>query len=234
MHFDLICKMKNWVLGTLFLVSCHVYGQQRQDAASWLSLVLEQKLPQNLSLKVQSRFRFADNISHLKSYYIDLGLFYKVSENFKVSLDAVYAPYQLDNSNYKSLFQYYASISNTFQIAKKWSISNRVIGQYTSSNFIVDNGTIFYMRADLREKLTFGYDLNKKTNFYLADEIMAPISVSPFLIRRNRLYIGVNRKITKQFEVDLYFLLQNSFFKKVNTTDFIYGLTLGYKFKKWK
>ena len=69
---------------------------------------------------------------------------------------------------------------------------------------------------------------------YVSDEIMSPFTVSPVLIRRNRLYVGLNRKLLKQVDLDLYFLLQSTFYKTVNTNDFVYGLTLGYKFKKWK
>jgi hypothetical protein len=226
--------MKKWILFIVLVSTLSAQAQRKNDAASWLSLVLEQKLKNNFSLKFQSRFRFGDNVSQLNSYYLDLGLFYRITPNFKVSFDGVYAPYRMDNGMFTSLFQYYVSISNSIDLSKKWTLGNRVISQFTTSDFIVDNGTLFYMRADVREKLTLNYELNKKTGMYVSDEIMSPFTVSPVLIRRNRLYVGLNRKLSKQVDLDLYFLLQSTFYKTVNTNDFVYGLTLGYKFKKWK
>ncbi len=85
-----------------------------------------------------------------------------------------------------------------------------------------------------RNKLTVKYEVNKRIQFYLAEEINLPIYTKymGFYISRSRSYAGMEYSLTKRDYIEGYFLFQR---KYITTTglpprDFIYGLTYSHSF----
>ncbi len=213
---------------------CSLRAQNRgKDMAGWFSLAIKQKIYNKLSYRMMGRVRDSENLTSIKSYYIDAGLFYNIKNNFSVSVNYVYSPSKESDTYFRTFHQYYTSINNRFKINDYWYLSNRIIFQYTSSFFIVDNGYKPYARTDAREKLMLNRRLTRADRVYIGDEIMTTLFIQNFELRRNRIYIGLNHKFTKQLSVDAFFVLQSTFNRKKNNNDlFVYGLTLNYKFKK--
>lgn len=210
-----------------------VLAQQRtKDMAGWFSLSIKQKIYKNFSYRLMARLRDTENLTSVSSYYVDAGLFYHLTNNFSVSLNYVYAPSRADDRYFVSYHQYYASINNKVKISDYWYFTNRIIFQYTSSYFIVDNGYKPYARTDAREKLTLNRKITRADKIYIADEVMTTLFAGDTQLRRNRLYLGINHRFSKQFSADVFFVLQSTFNRKANTDVFVYGLTLNYKFKK--
>ena len=104
--------------------------------------------------------------------------------------------------------------------------------QHTSSYFIVDNGYEPYSRTDAREKLMLNRKLTRTDRVYIGDEVMTTLFTGINELRRNRFYVGLNHKFTKQLSADAFFVLQSTYNRKINTNNFVYGLTINYKFKK--
>lgn len=230
--------MKRYTLFLLMsfsLLSCdYTFAQKRSnDAAGWFSLSVKQNINNRFSYRVMARLRDVENFGYIKSYYVDGGLYYSIKDNFTISLNLVYSPSrEYYDSRFRSYYQYYTSINNKFFLSKYFYLSNRIIFQNTSNCFIIDNGSKPYSRFDLREKLVLNRLINKKNKIYIGDEIMTTLFTENTELRRNRLYIGLSHKISRRVSTDLFFVLQSTFNRKNNTNDYIYGITLNYKFKK--
>lgn len=218
---------------TLFFCVIKLNAQNRtNDAVGWFSVSLEQKVVKNITARVFSRARFDDNISRLKSYYVDCGLFYNFNYKTSISLNYVYAPSKVKDDYFRTYHQYYISLNTRYYYGKYIFLSNRVIVQQTSHKFIVENGYKPYSRTDLRDKITINWKPIQGYRFYIGNEIMIPISSTPVEIRRNRVYAGVNKKIAKRLSADVYFVLQSSFHnkRKKDNNDYVYGFTINYRF----
>jgi hypothetical protein len=234
----LICAMtialRKLIVIILAVLSWFIASAQnrQKDAVGWLSLSVKQKIYKNFSYRVMGRLRDGENFTAIKSYYVDGGLYYNININFSVSLNYVYSPSKVHDLYFRTYHQYYTSINNKFPLNNYWYLSNRVILQHTSSFFIIDEGYKPYSRTDLREKLMLNRRLTRTDRLYIGDEVMTTLFTGTTELRRNRLYVGCNHKLTKQLSADLFFVLQSTFNRKVNSDDFIYGFTINYKFRK--
>lgn len=218
---------------SLFFVVQNINAQSRSnDMVGWFSLSVKQKIYKQFSYRIMGRVRDSENMTSIKSYYVDGGLYYHFKPNFSVSLNYVYAPSRTSESYFRTFHQYYTSINNKFPLNQYWYLSNRIIFQYTSSNFIVDNGYEPYSRTDAREKITLNRRITRADRIYIANEVMTTLFTGNTELRRNRLYLGLNHKFTRQLSVDAFFVLQSGFNRKRNANNFVYGFTVNYKFKK--
>lgn len=219
------------LLCLLFFVN--LFSQERaKDMAAWFSLSLKQTIYRKLSYRAMLRLRDGENVSSITSYYVDAGVFYNIRKNFSVSLNYVYAPSRMADHYFTTYYQYYTSINNKIKINNYWYLNNRIIYQYTSSFFIIDNGYKPYARTDAREKLMLNRKITRSDRVYIGDEIMTTLFTGDTQLRRNRFYLGVNHRFGRQFSADLFFVLQSTFNRKINNDVFVYGLTLNYRFKK--
>jgi len=205
---------------------------RQQDAVGWFSMAIKQKIARGFSYRVMGRVRDGENFRSIRSYYIDGGIYYSVSKHVSVSLHYVYAPSRVENRYFRTFHQYYTSINNKFPINSYWYLSNRIILQHTSSVFVIDQGYEPYARTDAREKLMLNRRLTRADRVYIGDEVMTTLFTGVNELRRNRFYAGCNHKFSRQLSADLFFVLQSTFNRKVNSDQFIYGLTINYKFRK--
>ncbi|MES2131734.1 MAG: DUF2490 domain-containing protein [Bacteroidota bacterium] len=236
---SLICNMvrrlkKTGISIILICLVGAIHAQNRAtDMSGWLGLAIKQKISDKLSYRIMGRVRATENMTLLKSYYVDAGLYYNFKPNFSISLNYVYSPSKVSDGYFRTYHQYYTSINNKININNYWYFSNRIIFQHTSSFFIIDQGYKPYSRTDAREKLTLNRRLTRKDRVYIADELMTTLFIPDVDLKRNRLYLGVNHKFTKQLSVDAFFLLQSTFNRKNSNSDlFVYGVTINYKFRK--
>lgn len=231
----LICVMQKQVL-ILFLClgfSSRLPAQARErDAVGWFSLAVRQKINKHFSYRIIGRVRDGENFTSVRSWYLDGGLYYQLAKNFSMSANYVYAPARDKDRYFRTYHQYYLSANNKFKLNTHWYFSNRVIFQYTSGFFLVDEGYKPYARTDLREKLMLNRRLTRADRVYMGDEVMTTLFTGNTGLRRNRFYAGVNHKFTTQFSADVFFVVQSTYLRKINSDQFIYGLTLNYRFRK--
>lgn len=226
-------KKQVLIIFTCMSFSCQLPAQSRErDAVSWFSLAVKQKINKRFLYRIMGRIRDSENFSSLRSWYIDGGLYYHMTKNFSLSANYVYAPSRDKDRYFRTYHQYYVSANNKFNINTHWYFSNRVIFQHTSSFFLVDEGYKPYARTDVREKLMLNKRLTRADRIYVGDEVMTTVFRGNTGLRRNRFYAGLNHKFTKQFSADVFFVLQSTYLRKINSDQFIYGLTLNYKFRK--
>lgn len=231
----LICVMQKKLFSIFLCVGFYfqLSAQARErDAVSWFSLAVKQKITKRFSYRIIGRIRDGENFTAVKSWYLDAGLYYQFAGNFSLSANYVYAPARDKDRYFRTYHQYYVSANNKIHLNTHWYFSNRVIFQHTSSFFLVDEGYKPYARTDLREKLMLNRRLTRADRVYVGDEVMTTLFTGSTGLRRNRFYAGVNHKFTPQFSVDAFFVVQSTYLRKINSDQFIYGLTLNYKFRK--
>jgi Protein of unknown function (DUF2490) len=181
------------------------------DAMSWMSVSVDQKIGNKLDIKLITRARVGENFSQINSWYSDLGFNYALSNKFNLALDYVYAPSRLSDRTFNNFHQYYTALSFKQKIFKHTYCSNRLIVQRSSNTKLFEIGDVSKNSTDLKEKFGFDYKINKHYSCFIDDEILLPLSSVPFEINRNRFYTGINYVINKRMNIDLYFVLQSSY-----------------------
>lgn len=227
--------MRKWFTGCMLWICVPAFMQAQlrgHDAVGWFSLALKQNITSKLSYRIVVRVRDGENFSSVRSWYVDGGLYYRPHRYTSVSLNYVYAPARDQDRYFRTFHQYYISVNNKIPLSRLWYLSNRVILQHTSSFFLIDEGYKPYARTDLREKLMLNRRISRADRLYVGDELMTTLFTGQTGIRRNRLYAGINHKFTKRFSADVFFVLQSTFHRRVNSDQFVYGLTLNYQFRK--
>ena len=228
-------KKKSLLFLFLFILfSGNAYAQKPlNDAMSWLSAGINQKIQYKWGVKLLTRFRIGENFTQLNSWYSDLGVQYDINDKLNVTLNYVLAPSRAANMRFNNFHQYYGSINYKIKPFKHWEIADRIILQRTSSGSVMDSGDPSKNSTDFRNKLEIGRKFNKHYSAFMADEVLLPLSSTPFEIKRNRFYAGINRVITKRINLDMYFVLQSSYHSSSqNNRYYIYGLDFNYKLRR--
>jgi Protein of unknown function (DUF2490) len=226
---------KNIIILFLFLFFKSNGQTVFKDAMSWMSTSVDQKIGNRFDIKLITRVRVGENFSQINSWYSDVGFNYALSNKFNLAVDYVYAPSRLVDRTFNNFHQYYSAISFKQKIFKHTYFGNRLIVQRSSNTTLFEIGDVSKNSTDLREKLGFDYKINKRYSYFIDDEILLPLSSVPFEINRNRFYTGLNYVLSKQMNIDIYFVLQSSFHNShQNAVYYIYGFDLNFKLKKIK
>jgi hypothetical protein len=211
----------------LLLFAGRKHGAQtfNDDAALWLNVALEKELNPRLSAQLTLQNRINNNLSQYGQGIADAGISYKLSKFFRISGHYRFSENRRVAGTYSPRHQIYA----TFTARKKFNkllliYRNRIQAQvrdiYTSENGAVPE---FYDR----NKFTARYELNKRFDVYLAQEVYSPFyRFSTVPADRSRSYAGVIYNISKKSSVDVFFLFQRELYaSRQLRRDFIYGLT---------
>jgi hypothetical protein len=218
--------------GILFMFCALVSNAQeyQDDAVFWGNIYLEKKLSDNFDLHLNHQSRIHDNVSRYERASFDFGTTYHLNKNIKVLLDYVYMSKRRDDLSFGNRHRLYAAVI----LRKKFrnlsiSYRNRIQGQFNDF-YSSPNGQVpvFYDR----NKLTLKYELNKRVEFYVSEELYLPFYQAQNKgFDRSRSFVGTNYKLTKDDAFELYFGYQhelNAF--KVTRRLFIYGVGYSHEF----
>lgn len=208
------------VIGTLCISFLLCSGQTRvSDVGMWLSLAVQKDVSSKQWISIMGRIRQYENFSRMNSWYMDAGYGYKLHRNFKFSLHYALNPSLTSRLYYRNLHQYYLRLDGRHFINKYFTFYSRIILQHTTHRFftdIQDNGFKPYYRTDFRVRIGGAYNLDARSRIYLHDECMYTLSAIPIELRRNRVYAGYEKSISKMVEVKIYFVVQSNFHKRNN------------------
>jgi hypothetical protein len=200
------------------------------DAKLWLYVKLDKDLSQKLNAELSIQNRIENNISQYSKLYGNLQLSYKINKNFRVIAGYGYGKNDRSDGSYGDRNRGYAGIILRKKV-KSFVFSYRNIFQVS----IKDNNTSEKGGAPLyfdRNKFTIKYELNKRLEFYAAQELNLSYYQADYdNIARSRTYIGAIYNLSKKSSVEGYFMFQKHF-KYVNQAkrDFIFGLTYSHSF----
>lgn len=200
------------------------------DARLWLYLKLNKKINERLKLQAVIQNRFENNISGYTQLNGNLELKYKLYKRFRLQAGYVFGGKQRPEGTYNRRHQVYAGITYSKSFGQIKLTYRNLVQVQTKNIYSSKKGKVPGIFD--RNKLTLTYELNKRFDVYLSDEINLPIHTTEFLyISRNRTFAGMIFHLSKKAYVESYFLLQRKYaFEGQPERAFIYGFTYSYSF----
>jgi len=198
--------------------------QVTQDAGLWSSLTIEKEFTKKISASLSEEFRFNENITELGSFFTDAGITYKFNDDIKISVCyRLISKKQLENY-YSIRHRLYFDLALRKKIKKVTSGFRIRIQEQQADIYSSDAGAIpeWY----LRPKISMRYNMKGKWTPYLSSELFYHFGGKVF--DNSRYTFGVERKITGNLDLDLFFLHQREMNVKNPTYDYIWGIGLNY------
>lgn len=215
----------------LFLLTGGAISQEfNDDARLWLYVKLDKKIAPRLRAQFIMQNRFDDNMRNYGQVNFNGELNYKLFKWLRITGGYVFGKVQRKDLNYNNRHQAYAGI-NTKTKLNKWTLAYRSLVQLQMKNiYSSDDGKVLHCYS--RNKITIGYEINKRYELYMAEEINSPFrEFAKLPVNRTRTSVGLTYNLTKWSYLEAYFLLQKKYsYSSLPGRDFIYGITFSHSF----
>lgn len=234
--------MKKSILFLLLISGFTSIGQNYyNDAQVWFNLYLEKKITKRFLVHLNQQDRWTKNVSQYTLGYADIGITLKLTKNIKLLVDYVYAEKRKKTDYFSTRHQYYAALVLKKDI-RRWRISYRNMFQFQYNDpFTSKDGMIAYYYD--RSKITIKYYATRRLNFYVAEELYSPLNNQQLKgLDRSRSFAGLFINLTKQQQLEFYFMLQcqlqkgdwykqhNKFPNDMLNHDYVYGIGYSIQF----
>lgn len=200
--------MKHFFIYIIILTGLTSQAQMYlDDAQIWFNLDLEKKLSDRWDLQLKFKGRATDNISQIGRTGVYGGLSYKLHKNVRLLGHYAYVQRRRNNDSYKARHQFYLSLLLKKDIGKwRFSYKNKLQARMEDPKTDPDYHIVRYFD---RNKLMIKYEVTKRLEFFVAEEIYIPLN-NPQIkgISRSRSYAGTFINVTKNQKLELYFLYQ--------------------------
>jgi hypothetical protein len=223
-------KIKNILLPVLLLVLYCLLpvakvNAQDQDANLWMTIGIEKKIIQSLSVTLTQEFRMNENITELGTFLTDLEVTYKFKKFLRVSGGYRFINKRRLDDSYSKRHRYYFDLT----LRKKFkpvllTFRTRFQSQYTDI-FSSDDGKV--PSNYWRNKLVLKFDAGKNIEPYIYAEIYTPLK-RPYniILDRTRYCGGVEYRINRMNTIDLYYMFQKEY--NINDPQMDHIIGIGY------
>ena len=187
---------------------------QEQDFQQWSKIGVSYDLNKDLSVSLDQGFRFRENASLPDVIFSNLSLKYDLIKKWSVAIGyRCITDFDL-SQNTSTSHRIYSNI-NYRKKKKRWLMKNRLRYQYQEENFT------------LRDKVTLSYNIRKTPlEPFTAFELFFKDSE----FKKWRYTLGASYPFLKEFDIDVYYRLQESFNTNNPKQLHILGLGMEYKF----
>lgn len=197
----------------LFLFCPLLLIAQEKDFQQWSKIGVYYDLNKDLSVSLDQAFRFRENASLTDVSFSNLALKYDIKK-WSVAIGYRYIT-DFDLSQNTSISQrIYTDISYSKK-KKRWRIKNRLRYQYQEENFT------------LRDKIFLKYNIRKTP---LEPFTTFELFFKDSEFKKWRYTFGVSHPFLKEFEIDAFYRLQQSFNTNNPKQLHILGIGMEYKF----
>jgi predicted porin len=187
---------------------------QEQDFQQWSKIGVSYDLNKDLSVSLDQGFRFRENASLPDVIFSNLSLKYYLIKKWSVAIGYRYITDFDLSQNTSTSHRIYSDI-NYRKKKKRWLMKNRLRYQYQEENFI------------LRDKVSLSYNIRKTPlEPFTAFELFFKDSE----FKKWRYTLGASYPFLKEFDIDVYYRLQQSFNTNNPKQLHILGLGMEYKF----
>lgn len=198
----------------LLLFSPFLLIAQEQDFQQWSKIGVSYDLNKDLSVSLDQGFRFRENASLPDVTFSNLSLKYDLIKKWSVAIGYRYITDFDLSQNTSTSHRIYSDI-NYRKKKKRWLMKNRLRYQYQEENFT------------LRDKVSLSYNIRKTPlEPFTAFELFFKDSE----FKKWRYTIGASYPFLKEFDIDVYYRLQQSFNTNNPKQLHILGLGMEYKF----
>jgi len=187
---------------------------QEQDFQQWSKIGVSYDLYKDLCVSLDQGFRFRENASLPDATFSNLSLKYDLIKKWSVAIGYRYiTDFDLSQNTFTSQ-RIYSDI-NYRKKKKRWLMKNRLRYQYQEENFT------------LRDKVSLSFNIRKTPlEPFTAFELFFKDSN----FKKWRYTLGVSYPFLKEFEIDVYYRLQQSFNTNNPKHLHILGIGMEYKF----
>ena len=187
---------------------------QEQDFQLWSKLGASYDLNKDFSLSLDQGFRARENASLLDVTFSNLSLKYDLIKKWSVAIGYRYITDFDLSQNISTSHRIYTDI-NYRKKKKRWLMKNRLRYQYQEENFT------------LRDKASLSYNIRKTPlEPFTAFELFFKDSE----FKKWRYTLGASYPFLKEFDIDAYYRIQQSFNTNNPKQLHILGLGIEYKF----
>ena len=187
---------------------------QEQDFQQWSKIGVSYDLNKDLSVSLDQGFRFRENASLPDVTFSNLSLKYDLIKKWSVAIGYRYITDFDLSQNTSTSHRIYSDI-NYRKKKERWLMKNRLRYQYQEENFT------------LRDKVSLSYNIRKTPlEPFTAFELFFKDSE----FKKWRYTLGASYPFLKEFDIDVYYRLQQSFNTNNPKQLHILGLGIEYKF----
>ncbi|HXH68782.1 MAG TPA: DUF2490 domain-containing protein [Pyrinomonadaceae bacterium] len=190
--------------GALFVDAQAVADED--DNQSWNDVQLSVPMSKEFDFYLAGTLRFGKNITRLNDRRIAVGFIYK--PNKSLSFQPFYWNIEARNASGRFRTEHRLNLRVGYRFPfKKFGLSHRSWFEYRLRN---PRNSWRY-----RPSLTFEKDIAKiipKSRLFATEEIFYDSLLKKF--SRNRFSVGINRTLTKQLSLDIFYLRQNDSFSR--------------------
>lgn len=198
----------------LLLFSPFLLIAQEQDFQQWSKIGVSYDLNKDLSVSLDQGFRFRENASLPDVTFSNLSLKYDLIKKWSVAIGYRYITDFDLSQNTSTSHRIYTDV-NYRKKKKRWLMKNRLRYQYQEENFT------------LRDKVSLSYNIRKTPlEPFTAFELFFKDSE----FKKWRYTLGASYPFLKEFDIDVYYRLQQSFNTNNPKQLHILGLGMEYKF----
>ena len=196
----------------LFLFCPLLLIAQEKDFQQWSKIGVYYDLNKDLSVSLDQAFRFRENASLTDVSFSNLALKYDIKK-WSVAIGYRYIT-DFDLSQNTSISQRIYTDINYSKKKKRWRIKNRLRYQYQEENFT------------LRDKIFLKYNIR---NTPLEPFTTFELFFKDLEFKKWRYTLGVSHPFLKEFDIDAFYRLQQSF--NINNPKQLHILGLGMEYK---
>lgn len=224
--------MRRTVLAIFLIVFAFQTKAQyyNDDASLWLNLSGTKELNAKTELQVSMQNRIGNNVTQYNQGSVDVGLQYKVNKLFRVSGDYMFRQSRRLDGSYSTRHRFYLNLflrkkSGAFTFIYRNRTQFQLKDIYSSAEGSVP---VFYNRNKLQAK----YELNKRIEFYVSEEVYSPFyRFNEIGIDRSRSAVGMIYNLSKKSSVEGTFYYQQELYAtRQLRRNFIYSLTYNFSF----
>ena len=187
---------------------------QEQDFQQWSKIGVSYDLNKDLSVSVDQGLRFRENASLPDVTFSNLSLKYDLIKKWSVAIGYRYITDFDLSQNTSTIHRIYTDV-NYRKKKNRWLMKNRLRYQYKEINFT------------LRDKVSLSYNIRKTPlEPFTAFELFFKDSE----FKKWRFTLGASYPFFKEFDIDVYYRLQQSFNTNNPKQLYILGLGMEYKF----
>ena len=198
----------------LLLFSPFLLIAQEQDFQQWSKIGVSYDLNKDLTVSLDQGLRFRENASLPDVTFSNLSLKYDLIKKWSVAVGYRYITDFDLSQNTSTIHRIYADV-NYRKKKKRWLMKNRLRYQYQEENFT------------LRDKVSLSFNIRKTPlEPFTAFELFFKDSE----FKKWRFTLGASYPFLKDFDIDVYYRLQQSFNTNNPKQLHILGFGMEYKF----
>jgi Protein of unknown function (DUF2490) len=219
---------KNFQFLFLLLSSLGGFAQtNKDDLQAWFGTSLKVNLKHGWDISAQYRLRITDNITYYKGSYLFGQVDKKLNDHFALMTN--YRLAMIDKGTYHR-FAFGLEAQQKYGIV---TVALRPMIQYQKQNFSSDNESSTDTDTYFRPRLTVKSPITKRLDAYIYAEPFYKLDKNPNLDWWQN-SVGLKYEYAKRKKINLYYIWQPDYSKKLFRTINIIGLGLDFSIKSSK